>query len=178
MENIIGLAAIFIAIGFACSVSALHMKNRKAMMRLRCVGSVSYIVYFYLKDAYAGAFGAIISFIGTSVQVITPEHLHQKTLYLRTGIGVLLAGAGIWVYIGSAGVFPMMAVIIVRLSEVQSCVQRIRFGILAAQCCWLAYSIELQILPFIMTEACLILSNVWATYKFYRAQKREVSLAL
>lgn len=178
MENIVGLAAVFIMIGFTCSVCALHMRSRRAMMRLRWAGSIFYIIYFYLKDAYAGVFGAIISAIGAAVQVLTPDHLHEKTLYLRTAIAVFLATGGIWVFAGSTGIYPMMAVIIVRLCEVQSCVQRIRFGILAGQCCWLAYSIDLQILPFIMTESCLILSNLWATWKHYRVKKAEMSPAV
>ncbi len=160
---------IFIMLlGFFCSASALQMKKRTIMMRTRALGATFYMLYFYLKEANAGLLGAFISFLGSFIQVITPEHLHQKTFKLRAILAVILASIGICIFSGTAGIFPMLAVIIVRFSEISSCVQRIRFGLLAGQCCWLIYSIELMILPFIMTETILIASNLYASWKFYR----------
>ncbi len=161
-------------LGFFCSVSALQMKKRIIMMRTRALGGTFYMLYFYLKDANAGLLGTFIGFLGSMIQVVTPEHLHKKTFKLRVTLAVILALTGMYIFSGTAGVFPMLAVIIVRFSEVSSCVQRIRFGLLAGQCCWLIYSIKLMILPFIMTETILIIANLYASWKFYRLQGNEV----
>jgi hypothetical protein len=150
------------------------MKQRTIMMRMRALGATFYMLYFYLKEANAGLLGAFISFLGSTIQVITPEHLHEKTFKLRTILAVILASSGLCIFSGTVGVFPMLAVIIARFSEVSSCVQRIRFGLLAGQCCWLIYSIELMILPFIMTETILIISNLYASWKFYRFKESKI----
>ena len=155
-------------LGFGCSCCSLQMQNRAWMMRARLAGSALYMSYFYLKDAFAGLLGAMISFLGSLVQVVVPERYHKETLKIRFVIAIILAGVGIWVFAGTSGVLPMIAVIFVRFSEIQSCVQRIRFGILLNQCCWLIYAIDLMILPFIMTEVLLICSNLLATWKFYK----------
>jgi hypothetical protein len=154
---------------------AIQMKSRQWMLRARFVGAILYSSYFYLKEAHAGFLGSMTNCIGAFVQIVVPEKYAQKTFKIRFGIALILASFGLYMFAGTSGVLPMIAVMVVRFSEIQSCVQRIRFGLLISQCCWLIYSIDLMILPFIMTEIILISSNLWATWKFYRLRPLKVT---
>ena len=159
------LAEIIVVVAFMCAGAAVFMPSRTWMMRIRLISTSSYSVYFFLKEAYSGCFGSMIAFLGTVTQVVVPEKYLDRTLKLRAGIAVALAICGMVVFWGAESMLPLLAMIIARMSEIQSCQQRIRIGFLCAQSVWLAFAFESGLMPFIMTETILLGVTICAIAK-------------
>lgn len=143
--------------GFMAAFGSYFVLTRRRMLGMRFIGCVCSFLFFLSCDAYSGAMASAIACIGTFVQIIVSERQLKKTLVLRSGIAVTLACIGIAIFYGSQSIFSLLASITARLSEVQSCTQRIRMGFMLGHVFWLTYMVqEGLLLPFVLESVLLV----------------------
>lgn len=172
MGTIGALPDLFIVNALLFSGGAYFIACRQTMMRLRLIAIISFGIYFILSGAYAGALACLISLTGTLVQAVVPDRLLKKTLYWRTGISVVLAGAGILIFGGSESPFALIATIVSRFSELQGCTQRIKLGFMLSHIMWLTYAVQEGLVIALIVEATLLFINACAfLFQSHRARR-------
>ncbi|MEM6781174.1 MAG: YgjV family protein [Pseudomonadota bacterium] len=163
---------MFVVAAFAATFGGYFMPSRQTMMRIRFVGCACSALYFLSVGADTGAIASSIACIGTFIQSIVPERYLKKTLMLRTGIAVFLASCAIIVFWGSQSIFSLLGSITARLSEVQSCTQRIRLGFMVGHGFWLIYMVQEGLLPYFIFESIMLLASA-ATFLHAEHKKRR-----
>ena len=163
----------------ACMIGwcVLFINNRRRMMALKVVGNFFSIAYFIMLGAHTAVLAIVIATLGSFMQGVFPDRMLAKTVFLRTGIAVSLAVAGMFTMAHDVSqLWPLVAVVIARISEVQSCTQRIRFGFLFAQMCWIAYAVEQNMLLLYVTENIATALNAFSIWRFEQQRKKAVAV--
>ena len=167
---------ILAVIGVAVSGTAYLMSRRDHMMRLRVISISAFLIYLFIEGALSGAFASLIGLTGTLIQVCVPERYLQKTTKLRAGAAIVLSLLGIAVLYQSDSVLPLVALIIFRIAEVQTDIQRIKLGFLSGQVLWLTYALEKGLIPFILSEAILMSCNLFAIIRYEYERRKTPKL--
>ena len=166
-------------ISFLLIVCHFHAGTRQRMMAMKFVAALFAGFYFWGVGAQTAMYAVCISGLGGLTQAIFADHVLEKTRLLRLGIAIALASMGIVLSAtNSLEALPLVATIISRLSEVQACRQRIRFGYVLSTSCWITYALSSGLMILFITENLNMLSNLLAVWRHEQARKKLVPVAV
>lgn len=168
---IIELIFIF---AFLVNICHFHASTRQRMMMMKFGVGALYALYFFCLGAQTAMMAAMITSLGGLAQACFADNVLHKTKGLRAGVAVFLAGAAIVVSAASSlEALPLVGVICSRLSEIQSCRQRIRIGYILSMTCWITYAISSGLILLYITENLNMLSNLYAIWKEEKKRKQS-----
>jgi hypothetical protein len=145
------------------------------MMLMRFFGAIFAAYYFYGVGADSAVIACIISALSTGVQCLFNDKVLETTKSLRFSFGVIAAFIGVAVSVNTANeALPLVALVISRFAEIQSCKQRIRLGFLLVQILWVVYALNAGLLLLYVAENLHLLSNLYAIWQYERHKKAAV----
>lgn len=159
-------AAVPFVFAFIGGLFVYQIKQRRLMLAVKAGVDVLYGVHFLMMAAYAGAWGVMIAVFGGLVQIMTPDHLMQRTLLYRNIVAATLALLGAFVAMKhTTDVLPLVAATSARFVETQSQAQRIRFGMGVILVLWIAYAIQNNLYLMFIAHATALISLLLALYR-------------
>ena len=152
-------------VGTLVAMSSYHQKSRHSILIFGLVAQIFYVVYAYYAGAMAGFMIMSIAFFAKVTQALIPERHLAKTFYLRNGIALLGIILGLcFIYETPSDLYPLIGFIFGRISEAQSCTQKMRFSCMASNTAWILYAVEMGLFAFFISNlifAASLLLSVW-----------------
>ena len=147
-------------------------QNRRKMILLNVLTITIWAIPIFLQGSTAAISVVIIAMTASLFQVAIPDRLLQKTRLLRSGIAVAAAILAVAIsYETTKDILPLMALIIARMSELQSDARRIRMGYLFGMTCWTSYFIAEGMMLMVFVELAMILTAIYAIAKTERERR-------
>lgn len=171
----IGVFEIIYIMGAAILFLHFHARTRQMMMAFKAVACTMCGIYFWGIGADTAMMASLIAGFGCFLQSVFPDRLLARTRILRSGIGVVMAVAALCLAANNTlEAMPLIATIIARFSEVQSCKQRIRLGWVLSQLMWVSYAMLSGLTIMYVVENLNLLSNLKAIWTHEQHRKKAV----
>lgn len=162
-------------IAFIFNFYNFHASSRQCMMCMRVFGAIFAAYYFYGVGAQSAVIACMISALSSGVQALFNDKLLESTKSFRLALGIIAAVLGLLVSVNNANeALPLVALVISRLAEAQSCKQRIRLGFLFVQILWVVYALNSGLLLLYIAENLHLLSNLYAIWCYERHKKASL----
>lgn len=159
-------AAIPFGIAFIGGFFVYQVRDRRMMLAAKAGVDILYGAYFWLMQAYAGAYGIMIAVLGGLVQILTPNHLMGATALYRKIIAALLALLGIFLITRhTSDLLPLIAASSARFVETQDNPHRIRIGMGFILLLWIAYASINGLYLIMGAHVTLLASLLLALYR-------------
>lgn len=161
--------SIFFFMAYGLSLFMFHVKKRRKLLFIKFVSDLNYIVYYFLIGGISGALGASIAGVGGLVQILTPDHMMQKTKKYRIAAAIFLACIGLhFTMQKTSDMLPLLAVIMARLAEISSSAQRIRIGMLITFTPWMVYNLSHEFYLLLFANITVFISLAHAIWHHHR----------
>jgi hypothetical protein len=159
-------AQIIGVVAAICGVLSFQMKTSGKILIVQTIGSMLWMVHFFMLSAYTGAYLNIFSVVRNVLYYILQVKKVKGKIYFSTAMAVIGIGVALLSYSDLWTLLPLVATAIQSYSFSITRAKYLRIATLFASPFWLVYDLHFHSYMGVATEVFVMISMVVALIRY------------